>query len=516
MTFNDFAPPFALRAPCLAACLAASLACASPLVAAQAPPAANASASQAMSLTELLSRLRSSNRSILAKKAEADITATGIGRADAAFQPQLNVGAVQGVSKQKNTFEEELIRQNLGIYEREGKDYTVGISTVLPQTGMKFEVKSVLSRFITNNNRSDPLRPPGAMDNRATTGFSLTQPLARDAGPEVTLAKLNISRMDAQAAELATRDTETSIVAEAMMAYYELVFAQQRVEAAQDKIRTSTSLLREAEALRRQGRLPQTDVWEVENAMTRYQAALSEALQNQRERSNRLRVMLMMEASPAVLKATDPLPGVDDRPVDLAQSLQVALSKRDDYQMRKVQVEREGLQVAYAKNQGLPRVDLVASYGLNGLEYQSRQALDLKRARDFPSWTLGVQLSVPLGANMQADADLRAATVRREDAVMALKAIEGQIAVDIDTSLAMRSSMLERWKLWQQVAEREVQQLAAERLKFTAGRSDTRELLLRQERVTNARLSVLEQQVGYARAHTLLQAAQGVLMERVR
>jgi outer membrane protein TolC len=470
--------------------------------------------SQALGLQEVIGRLREVNRSILSKQAEAAITATGIERARAAFQPQLTAAAVRGDSRQKNTFEEELIRQNLGVYDRQGSDFSAGVSAVIPATGAKVELKSSLSRFITNNNKVDPNRPPGAYDNRSATALSVTQPLARDAGPEVTQAKLNMARLDTVAAEHASRDTETSVVAEAVLAYHELVFAQQRVMSAEEKINTSTSLLAQAQALRRQGRLAQTEVWEVENALARYRAALSEAVQYQRERSNRLRSMLMLEPSAVLFRPVDTLPEVTGFQPDGSEVLRTALSKRDDYLMRKAQVEREGIQLSYAKNQKLPRVDLVASYGVNGLEYSGRQAIEWSRARDYPSWTMGLQVSVPLGANKQAIADLQAAVLRREDALLSVQAMETQIAADIDTSMGLIASMSERWKLWLEVAERETAQLQAEQAKFAAGRSDTRELLLRQERVINARLSVLEQQVGFARAQTLLQAAQGVLMER--
>lgn len=469
---------------------------------------------EALSLRDVVARLRETNRSILSKQAEAAITATGIERAESAFQPQLNIAALRGVTTQKRTFEEALLQSDRGIYRREGNDVSVGVSTVVPATGAKLEVKSALSRFLTN--QPDPQRPSDdAAYNRSTLGFSLTQPLARDAGAEVTQARVNMARLDTVAADHASRDTEISVVAEAILAYHELVFAQQRVSAAQEKINTSTRLLGEAQALRRLGRLAQTEVWEVENALARYRSALSEAIQNQRERSNRLRAMLMMDPSPTLFRAVDELPAVETTPVDATESLRIALSKRDDYLMRKTQAEREGIQLVYAKNQKLPRIDLVASYGLSGLEFSGRQALEWQRMQNYPAWTLGVQVNVPLGANKQADADLQAALLRREDALLAVKALETQIAVDIDTSAALLTSMTERWTLWREVATREGEQLAAERVKFNAGRSDTRELLLRQERVINARLSVQEQQVGYARARTLLQAAQGLLMERL-
>ena len=507
----------AAKAPASSAAAARARAASQRLSSAQAsgPVAMPVVQVESLSLQDAVVRLRQVNRAILSKQGEAAITATGIERAQAAFQPQITAAAVRGISAQKNTYEEELIRRTLGVYQREGNDFSLGVSTVVPATGAKVELKSSLSRFITNNNISDLSRPPGAYDNRSAVGLSLTQPLARDAGAEVTQAKLNMARLDTTAAEHASLDAETSVVAEAILLYQDLVFAQQRVAAAQEKINTSTRLLGEAQALSRQGRLAQTDIWEVENALARYRSALSEAIQHQRERSNRLRAMLMMEPSAVLFTAVDALPDVQAPLPDEAQeSLRMALAKRDDYQMRKVQVEREGIQLVYAKNQKLPRIDLVASYGLNGLEYGGRMAVNVQNMRPYPGWTFGVQASLPLGTNKQAEADLQSAALRREDALLALQAMEAQIAADIDTSVALQRSMHERWGLWREVAARELEQLAAERAKFAAGRSDTRELLLRQERVINARLSVQEQQVGFARAQTLLHAAQGILMER--
>ena len=65
-----------------------------------------------------------------------------------------------------------------------------------------------------------------------------------------------------------------------------------------------------------------------------------------------------------------------------------------------------------------------------------------------------------------------------------------------------------------EAAEREQQQLELERKRLSAGRSGMREILFREERALNARFAVVEQQVAYARAEALLQAAQGTLLER--
>ncbi len=182
--------------------------------------------------------------------------------------------------------------------------------------------------------------------------------------------------------------------------------------------------------------------------------------------------------------------------------------------MRKVMLDREGVQVVYAQNQKLTKVDLVASYGINGLELSASNSLSPTRMNDFPTWSLGLQVSMPIGPNRQASADLQAAMLRKQDALLQIKALEVAIANDIDSGLGMLTSAAERVALWREVAAREQRQLELERTRFSAGRSDMREILLREERAINARLAVIEQQVAWAKADVLLEAAQGVLLDR--
>jgi len=468
-----------------------------------------------LTLKEAVAVALANNRASRSKRAERDIAATGIERAAGAFQPQFNASVLRGDSRQRNTFEEELVRQSLGIYERESTDYAVGVS-MLTATGAKLEQKLTLAKFLTNN--IDPRRPPGTSDNRAILSVSVTQPLARDAGRSVTEARLNVAKLDTSIAERAAADTDTTVAAETILAYFELAFGKQRVVAAQEKIRSAQRLLAEARSLFEQGRLAQVEMLEVENALARYEASLSEARHAERERENRLRTQLMLARGQGDpwLRLKDALPPVSIKAGSFQESLGTALARRDDFQLRKLQVEREGIQLAYARNQALPRIDLVASYGVNGLNYAMSEASKWSAMRDFPTWSVGLQVSVPIGESRIGKADVTAAKLRRQDALLGLKALETQIANDVDTSFSLRSSVAERWRLWQKVLTREREQLEVERRKFAAGRSDTREVLLREERVINAQLALAEQQMAFGRADVLLQAAQGILLDAYR
>jgi outer membrane protein TolC len=482
--------------------------------------------SKSWALKDLILQVRTANKDIRNKRIEKDVSATGIDRAVAAFMPVATLSATNGVNRQPSTYEEKLSRSTeaeklansmSSLYMRDGQDYAAGVSQLLP-SGAKLEAKTSLSQFITNINQNDASRPFGARDNRANWGLTLTQPLAKDGGVAATLARAQVADLDLDVAKHTLSETESSIVAEATLAYYELVMAQHRVNAAQEKIKTAQRLLSEARALSRQGRLSDVDVVEVENSLSRFRAGFSEAKQGERERRNRLNTLIMAvnENDLAEWKANDELPAVPRLALahSLEAALRTALESRHDYLMQKKMLEREGVQLVYAKNQALPRIDLVASYGQNGLAYAAGTAFGTEVMRDYATWSLGLQLQVPLGGNLQGRADVAAANLRRENALIVIKALEVQITNDIDTGVHMRNSAIERWIHWQEVAVREQLQLDVERKKFNVGRSEIREILIREEKTINSRLMVIEQQLAHAKAQVILESAQGILLQR--
>jgi outer membrane protein TolC len=491
------------------------------------PDAGSASAQvKSWGLKDLILQVRTANKDIRNKQIERDVSATGIDRAVAAFMPMATLSATNGVNRQPSTYEEKLSRATeaekltnamSSLYMRDGQDYAAGVSQLLP-SGAKLEAKTTLSQFITNINQNDATRPVGAKDNRSNWGLTLTQPLAKDGGVAVTLARAQVVDLDLDVAKHTLGETESSIVAEAVLGYFELVMAQHRVNAALEKIQTAQRLLSEARALSRQGRLADIDVVEVENSLSRFRAGLSEAKQGERERLNRLNTLIMAVTGNdvAVWKAAEDLPAVprSAQAHALEAALRTALESRHDYLMQKKILEREGVQLVYAKNQALPRIDLVASYGQNGLAYAPGTAFGAEVMRDYATWSLGLQLQVPLGGNLQGRADVAAANLRRENALLAIKSLEVQISNDIDTGVHMRNSAIERWVHWQEVAVREQLQLDVERKKFNAGRSEIREVLMREEKTINSRLMVIEQQLAHARAQVILESAQGILLQR--
>jgi len=468
-------------------------------------------------LEELVSRLREVNKDIRIKRAERDIAATGIDRAAAAFQPVGKLGATRSRNNQPNTYEEALARSLSSYYLRDGNDYSASVTQLLG-TGARLELGSTLSNFVTNINQMAAWRPPGVRDNRAGWGITLVQPLARDGGTEVTSARGRVAELDLAVANHTHLEGESVVVASAVMGYYELVLAQHRVAAAQEKLENARRLVVQARELARKGLLPETEVWDVQNTVSRYVAGLDEARQGVLELQDRLNTFLLASALEDAKRwqAVDPLPEMPLQPAvaGLDEAYRRALDSRQDFQKLRKQLEREGVQLSYVTNQAQHRLDLTASYGLGGLAYTPESAFNQTLHTSYPRWSVGLQLEIPIGKNLEGQANLAAANVRRDNALLELKALEVQIANDLHTSANMMTSAARRWTQWQDVAQREQQQVEFERQRFNAGRVATREILMREERAVNARLSLIEQQATHARARVVFESAQGVLLQR--
>lgn len=468
-------------------------------------------------LEDLVSRLREVNKDIRIKRAERDIAATGIDRAAAVFQPVAKLGATRSRNNQPNTYEEALARSLSSYYLRDGNDYSASVTQLLG-TGARLELGSTLSNFITNINQMSASRPAGVRDNRAGWGVTLVQPLARDGGSEVTNARRRVAELDLAVANHNNLEGESVVVASAVMGYYELVLAQHRVAAAQEKLENGRRLTAQAQELARKGLLPETEVWDVQNTVSRYRAGLDEARQGVLELQDRLNTLLLASSIAEVKRwhAVDPLPEIPVRrpTVGLEEAHRRALDSRQDLKKLRTQLEREGVQLGYVTNQAKHRLDLTATYGLGGLAYSPEAAFNQTLHTSYPRWSLGLQLEIPIGKSLEGAANLAAANLRRDNALLELIALEVQIANDLHTSLNMMTSAARRWAQWHDVAQREQQQVEFERQRFKAGRVATREILMREERAVNARLSLIEQQTTHARAAVVFESAQGVLLER--
>jgi outer membrane protein TolC len=152
-------------------------------------------------------------------------------------------------------------------------------------------------------------------------------------------------------------------------------------------------------------------------------------------------------------------PTLEDPKVDSARAVQDALARRPELPQAKLDLKNRGLSLDIAKNQVLPQLNLFFSYGLAGLAGDARnfsnpaiQALFAQQqippssltgsygttlgnlfSGSFPSWSVGLNLSVPIG-NVAAQSQLRRATLEQQKAALVVKDVEQKIVFEVERS----------------------------------------------------------------------------------
>ena len=452
-------------------------------------------------------KLLERNDTIRAKQISAMAAQAEIGRAQGKFEPTLTYAISHALQKEPNTAEEALTRSGT-VYEKESSESSTSI-TKLFATGAQLEAKVSITRFMTSAIEAIEPQPDNV---RTYYGLTVMQPLMRDAGVAVTDASVKWAKLEADAALIDVDDTRNTAVAQGLLVFYDLQAAQKREQIAHEKVAMASRLLTLANKAKQAGRVTDAELWDVENSVNRFKVAALEASQSRSEQSSRLQTLLMQDAGEAPPLWADALPekaqGASDRKVLLEQ----ALARRGDYRRQQLMVRRAESLLGYMDNQRMPRVDLNLNYGRNGLGFDASKAFALNATKATPTWSVGLQMQVPLGANAQGEAGYAQAHARLNEARLSLQALELSIRNDISNSLRLVENVKQRWDHWRAVAARETNQLALERKRLENGRSDMRELLFKEERAMNARMSVVEQQASYAKALVLQQAAAGSLL----
>lgn len=500
-------------APVAAPVVKAPVPAAQPSSAAVAAPApAGARAGQVeLTLVQFLQQVKENNDRIENQNLDRQIAEQTVTNAAAIYEPVLTASAGRKSIRQLNTAEESLSRSGLALYDHSSWQYQTGVSVLAP-TGAIAKAEVGLEK-IDSNLQNSSIR---GRENTAFYNLSVTQPLARDAGRSVTEANINIAKVNSAIAVHAGEETTMTVMSQATSAYLDLRLAQERQRIWAEGVQVAERLAAEVRLMQRQGQLDRAAGLEAENGIARARIQETAARQRLVEVMNACRSLLVSSANrdPGPLVARDPLPTVALPRTDFEESMARAITRRPDFLARKQVVEREGIRIAYAENQVLPRIDLVSSFGLNGLALSSREALfDLERNRQYPTWSAGLQVSFPLNGNERSTSELSMAKLRQHQALVDLKAIEMGVANDIETSMSAIRSAYNQWMLYKSALDVQRELVVSERQLLNAGRSDVRTVLAREDAVIFARLALAEQAVAFEKARVSLKLAEGTLLD---
>ena len=468
-------------------------------------------ATRDLTVRELVERILEFNESIQIKMLETEIAQKTLKAEQGLFEPAV-VGTVDHIDNQHpNNVKEARSLLTSELNERNTL-YSGGLEFLSPigsrfRLGVSFhDLQNNLQRQSSNLGTSTNLHN----EYESFVGVSLVQPLLKNFGVAATTVRI---RLAAAASDLAFQEYRRQLmltVARAESAYWDLYLTQEQERIAADSVGVAEAILTDNRHRLEVGRSSELEVLQAEAGLALRQARRSEASTKRFEGVSQLATVLAVPAvaTNAMIRAIDQ-PLMRELPLTYFESSQQAFQLNPDYLSRKVQIQQETIRLGYARNQRWPQFDLKANYGFNGLGQSPSDSWDDVGRYDFPTWSVGVEMRIPVTGGVRERNEYEAAKLARQRALLGLKEIELQIGNALEASMFKTRGYRGNAQSFQVVVDFHQQLLSSQLDRLKVGRVDSRTVLETEEKVFEARIALLENLVQYQKAFLEMELVTG-------
>ncbi|MHB8519223.1 MAG: TolC family protein [Limisphaerales bacterium] len=462
-----------------------------------------------LSLDACLLRVMEYNETIQIRDLEWRISQRKVNAERGIFEPEF-VGSYQRQQNlKKTTAEQQSLSLATPILNEKNNLYDGGVEVLLP-TGTKLRLGYTLQDLSNNLQQRFGL----SKEYDTFAGVTFTQPLLKNGGVGPTMAAIRLAAGESEIAYQDYRRQMMLMLAQAESAYWDLYFFQEQYRIFGESVALAKTIMDDNKVRLQSGLSSELEVLEAESGLALRAARQNDAHHKLVDAMNRLTALFSGSGSytNALVQAVD-LPVLRDADMDFFSSVRDALTWNPDYLSQQRQVLQANIRLAYARNQRWPQIDLKASYGLNGLgETMSSSWADVQTSH-FESWTVGVEMRIPLGGGVRGKNELAAAKLRKQQALLGLKSAEVQLSSGLDTAIKRTAGLRDSVGDFQKASDFNERLLDAELARLTVGKTDSRKVLETEEKLSEARIAVLEALVAYQKAFLEWELGKGTLLK---
>ncbi|HYC69980.1 MAG TPA: TolC family protein [Opitutaceae bacterium] len=348
-------------------------------------------------------------------------------------------------------------------------------------------------------------------------GVSGRQPLLRDFGFGPTLASIRIAQTNRSISDWQFRQSVIDTVTRVIFAYNELNLAKGSLRSSLRTRELAAQLLAQNEIRFRVGDSSEADVTTARARLAVREESILANERRVRDAENFLKQLISDERAPSVLDF-----GFDIEPpaappaivADAATDFHIALEKRPDYQQAKLALKRAEIGHRLARNQLLPSVDLIGSYGYAGEDRDFYTSRRIVRAEDNRAYSYGVAVSIPLTSAAERGR-YRAAKLDRRQAELNLERIEQDIVIRLGNAAGQIETARKRVETTRYARELAQLTLDAEEKKLRAGQGTTFFVSNEQSNLNQAELAELRAQTDYLNALATYDQQMGLTLEKL-
>lgn len=407
-----------------------------------------------------------------------------------------------------------------------------GLRGLLPRLGLEYEIGYDLENRETSS-QTEGLSPR----TRTTLGVSGRLPLLQGLWWGEARVLVEQRKIGTETARQEFRQELMDAVRRIEEAYWRAGAAEEQLRVAEKSLETAEALLEQTEAQYEVGVVSRVEVVEARAGVAEREVGVIDAENDYRGAQDALIDEVLgpnlTATSRLEIRPTDRPEDFVEYPVDAERVTERAFENRPEFALARREIEQREIQLKGAENARLPELDVVGSYGFEGLsgkENPNALALggvppgslpfdsgfeqaddDFFSAQGERNATIGLQFSIPLGnRGARADVDIAELELRRSR-VRARRA-EQQIVLDVREAIRnLRSSREGIGAAERRLAAAE-EQLRAESIRLEHGESTPFDVLQRERDRAEAEGQRIEALRDYHTSVTALDRAQGTLL----
>jgi len=364
--------------------------------------------------------------------------------------------------------------------------------------------------------------------------LSLRQPLLQDFGCQVNTSDIRIAENRLEIQKNSFRSQVIHTLDRSEQTYYDLSGAIETFNLREESLRLAEELLSNNQERFDAGLTHIGEVQEAETAVASRQEQVVSARQQAKNIGSVLKNILQIKPDsplyPLVLHTGELSAAVEKCPAR-EEALSRSLKNRPDYLQKIIEVKNKDVVLKYSKNQLLPRLDLIGTFGLNGLSGDATMisfsgqsskspfgggyadSLDHLADADGYEWLVGLTIEIPLG-NRADRSRYDQAKLSKRRSIMDLKNLEDRIDMEIKVALEDIQSSFERISVADRFVRLAAKTLHQEEERLKRGLSNTFRVLNFQDDLIDAKIRKIRAQVDYQKGLASLYKAMGTNIQR--
>ena len=494
---------------------------------AQNPPQSAAAAAPGQStetlplgLEQAVAMALESNLGLKAERLNLDSAAETIALAKSAFLPQLS----GSIGRQRSKYQPSDFTQGTSDISTTGVTGSAALGQNLPGYAGSYIVSWSGSRF-------DQIGGLSSFNPRvgSTLQMNFTQPLWRGLKIDASRNSLLTTRLNQTITDINLQSRIVSTEATVRLAYLNLVGAIEGKKVAEQNMNIAQQSLEQSKARVKVGQSPQIEIIQSEAQVASNQEQLIFADAQIGTAEDQLRSLILDPARPDYwtvhLVPTDTV-RLTPRELDPQAIINNALTNRLDVQALKRGIDITNLNLSLGHNNTLPSVDLALAYSSQGtagtqFEYGSgfppavigrsdrpwSSALADTFIGEFPTWSMGVNITYPLGRTAP-EVQYAQTQVTKRQQELSLQELQLQVVSQVRDAIRQVTNSFQRVQATQTFLRAAEQQLEAEQRRFAVSMSTILDLQVRQTQLATARTAELNAIIDYNRALIILDRVQ--------